>query len=75
VVLNPDNQKEWHMDRKKVMTEKVIEKINDVISALQEITVENPADKSVIDSRIAILEWMKTGRSGKLIVGAKPDEK
>ena len=54
--------------KSKVLNEDVVAKIDAVISALMDIKVDNEEEKKSVDARIAVLEWLKSGRSGKLHV-------
>ena len=63
------------MDKKKVLTDKVIDKINDVIDALKEIEVKDAEERRIVESRIAVLEWLKSGQPGKVVVGNPPEKK
>lgn len=56
------------MNKSKILNDKVIEKINAVIQELRNIKIETDQDKVSIESRIAVLEWLKSGRSGHLKV-------
>lgn len=56
------------MNKSKILNDKVIEKINAVIQELRSIKIETDQDKVSIESRIAVLEWLKSGRSGHLKV-------
>lgn len=56
------------MNKSKILNDKVIEKINAVIQELRNIKIETDQDKISIESRIAVLEWLKSGRSGHLKV-------
>lgn len=63
------------MDKKRVLTDKFVQKVDEAISALREIDVKDSDEQMVIDSRVAVLEWLKSGRAGKLVVGTPPAEK
>lgn len=63
------------MDKKKVLTDKFVQKIDEAIDALREIKVENADEQRVIDSRVAVLKWLKSGQAGKLVVGTPPEDK
>ncbi len=63
------------MDKRRVLTDKFVQKVDEAIEALREITVENAEEQKVIDSRVAVLEWLKSGQAGKLVVGTPPEQK
>ena len=56
------------MQKNEVLTPEIIESIDNTIRLLKELHPDNDQDKKHIAGRIAALEWIKTGRGGKIIV-------
>lgn len=56
------------MTKSKVLNENVLAKIDSVIEELKKVDAESEQDKIGVESRIAVLEWLKSGRSGHLKV-------
>ncbi len=56
------------MTKSKVLNENVIAKIDAVIEELKQVKIETEQDKIGVESRISVLEWLKSGRSGHLKV-------
>ncbi|MBP3340225.1 MAG: hypothetical protein IJD69_00305 [Alphaproteobacteria bacterium] len=56
------------MTKSKVLNENVIAKIDAVIDELKQVKIETEQDKIGVESRISVLEWLKSGRSGHLKV-------
>ena len=56
------------MLKNKVLTPEIIASIDNTISLMKDVHLDNEQDKKHIDGRIAALEWIKTGQGGKIIV-------
>lgn len=54
--------------KSKVLNEDVVAKIDAVIAALRDVKIDTEEEKKSVDARVAVLEWLKSGRSGKLHV-------
>ena len=63
------------MQKNDVLTPEIIESIDNTIRLLKELNPENEQDKKHIAGRIAALEWIKTGRGGKIIVNIPPQRR
>lgn len=59
-------------DKRKVLTPEIVAKLDDLIAEFRKIEIENDYDKKNVESRIAVLEWLKSGKAGRLEVGKKP---
>lgn len=55
-----------------MLTPQIVEKLDDLITEFRKIEIENDHDKKNVESRIAVLEWLKSGKAGRLEVGKKP---
>ncbi len=63
------------MNKSKVLTPDVIEKIDAAIDAFRKIDAANAEERASIDARVAVLEWIKSGKSGTVQVhGPKNDD-
>lgn len=58
-------------DKCKVLTPEIVAKLDDLIAEFHKIEIENDYDKKNVESRIAVLEWLKSGKAGRLEVGKK----
>lgn len=56
------------MNKSKVLTPEVIEKIDAVIAAFKAIEVETDEERASIEARIAVMEWLKSGKRGTVQV-------
>lgn len=59
-------------DKCKVLTPEIVAKLDDLIAEFRKIEIENDYDKKNVESRIAVLEWLKSGKAGRLEVGKIP---
>lgn len=56
------------MLKNKVLTDEIIQSIDNTIRLLKELNLDNEQDRKHIEGRIAALEWIKTGQGGKIVV-------
>ena len=56
------------MLKNKVLTPEIIASIDNTISLMKELKIDNEQDKKHIQGRIEALEWIKTGQGGRIIV-------
>ena len=56
------------MLKNKVLTDEIIQSIDNTIRLLKELNLDNEQDRKHIEGRTAALEWIKTGQGGKIIV-------
>ncbi len=56
------------MLKNKVLTDEIIQSIDNTIRLLKELNLDNEQDRKHIEGRIAVLEWIKTGQGGKIVV-------
>ena len=56
------------MQKNDVLTPEIIESIDNTICLMKNLHPDNEQDRKHIAGRIAALEWIKTGRGGKIIV-------
>lgn len=56
------------MQKNDVLTPEIIESIDNTIRLMKNLHPDNEQDRKHIAGRIAALEWIKTGRGGKIIV-------
>ncbi len=56
------------MNKSKILTPDVVEKIDATIEAFKKLQPENDEERASIDARIAVLEWLKSGRRGTVKV-------
>lgn len=56
------------MLKNKVLTEEILQSIDNTIRLLRELKLDNEQDKKHVEGRIAALEWIKTGQGGKIVV-------
>lgn len=63
------------MLKNKVLTDEIIQSIDNTIRLLRELKLDNEQDMKHVEGRIAALEWIKTGQGGKIIVNVPQDKK
>ena len=63
------------MLKNKVLTEEIVQSIDNTIRLLRDLQLDNDQDKKHIEGRIAVLEWIKTGQGGKIVVNIPKEEK
>lgn len=63
------------MLKNKVLTEEIIQSIDNTIRLLRELKLDNEQDKKHVEGRIAALEWIKTGQGGKIVVNVPKEMK
>ena len=56
------------MLKNKVLTEEILQSIDNTIRLLRELKLDNEQDKKHVEGRIAAVEWIKTGQGGKIVV-------
>ena len=63
------------MLKNKVLTEEIIQSIDNTICLLRELKLDNEQDRKHVEGRIAALEWIKTGQGGKIVVNVPKEMK
>ncbi|MBE6460584.1 MAG: hypothetical protein E7007_01590 [Alphaproteobacteria bacterium] len=63
------------MLKNKVLTEEIIQSIDNTIRLLRELKLDNEQDRKHVEGRIAALEWIKTGQGGKIVVNVPKEMK
>ena len=63
------------MLKNKVLTEEIIQSIDNTIRLLLELKLDNEQDRKHVEGRIAALEWIKTGQGGKIVVNVPKEMK
>ena len=63
------------MLKNKVLTDEIIQSIDNTIRLLRELKLDNEQDRKHVEGRIAALEWIKTGQGGTIIVNVPQDKK
>ncbi len=63
------------MLKNKVLTEEIIQSIDNTIRLLRELKLDNEQDRKHVAGRIAALEWIKTGQGGKIVVNVPQEMK
>lgn len=63
------------MLKNKVLTEDIIQSIDNTIRLLRELKLDNEQDRKHVEGRIAALEWIKTGQGGKIVVNVPKEMK
>lgn len=56
------------MLKNNILTQEIIDSIDNTIRLMKELHLDNAQDKKHIAGRIAALEWLKTGQGGKIVV-------